>query len=51
MKTQHQVTTANSHIWHCTRTAGSADVKGQNLFHVRNKITCSTNCITTLYPL
>jgi hypothetical protein len=36
-----------------THTAGSADVKVQNTFHVRNNITCSTNCkyrtATTLY--
>jgi len=30
----------NSHIGHCTRTAGSADVKVQG----RNNITCSKNC-------
>ena len=34
----------NSHIVHCTQTAGSADVKVQNIFHVRNNITCSTDC-------
>ena len=34
----------NSHIVHCTHTAGSADVNVQSTFHVRNKITCSTNC-------
>ena len=33
-----------SHIGHCTQTAGSADVKTQNVFHGRNNITCSTNC-------
>ena len=31
-------------IGHCTRTAESADVKVQNIFHGRNNITCSTNC-------
>ena len=30
----------NSHIGHCTRTAGSVDVKVQG----RNNITCSKNC-------
>ena len=34
----------NSHIGHCTYTAGSADVKVQNIFHGRNSITCSTDC-------
>ena len=34
----------NSHIGHCTQTAGSANVKVQNIFHGRNNITCSTNC-------
>ena len=33
-----------SHIGHCTQTAGSADVKVQNIFHGRNNITCSTDC-------
>jgi len=34
----------NSHIGHCTQTAGSADVTVQNIFNMRNNITCSTNC-------
>ena len=34
----------NNHIVHCTQTAGSADVKVQNIFHGRNNITCSTDC-------
>ena len=34
----------NSHIEHCTQTAGSADVKVQNIFRGRNNITCSTDC-------
>jgi len=33
----------NSHIGHCTQTAGSADVKVQNIFHGRNKSTWNTN--------
>jgi hypothetical protein len=45
----------NSNISHCTQTAGSANVKVQNLFHVRNNITCSTNCkyrtAATLYAI
>ena len=45
----------NSHIWHCTQTAGSANAKVQNTFHWRNNITCSTDCkyrtIATLYTL
>ena len=34
----------NSHIGHCTRTAGSAGVKVQNIFYGRNNITRGTNC-------
>ena len=34
----------SSHIEQCTRTSESANVKVQNIFHVRNNITCSTNC-------
>ena len=45
----------NSHIWHCTQTAGSAIVKVQNISHVRNNITCSTDCkyrtAATLYTV
>jgi len=45
----------NSHIGCCPQTAGSANVKVQNIFHVRNNITCSTNCkyrtAATLYNL
>ena len=45
----------NSHIGHCTRAAGTADVKVQNTFHVRNNITCSTDCkyrtAATLYTV
>jgi hypothetical protein len=45
----------NSHIGHCTHTAGSANVKVQNIFHGRNYIRCSTNCkyrtAATLYFL
>ena len=32
-----------SHIGQCTHTAGSADVKVQNIFNMRNNITCSIN--------
>jgi len=32
------------HVRHCTQTAESANVKVQNIFLVRNNITCSTNC-------
>jgi len=43
----------NSHIVHCIQTAGSADVKVQNIVHGRNNITCSTDCMyrtaATLY--
>ena len=34
----------SSYIGHCTHTAGSANVKVQNIFHGRNNITCSINC-------
>ena len=44
----------NSHTGHCTHTAGSANVKVQKKFHVRNNITCSTDWkyrkAATLYP-
>ena len=33
----------NSHIVGCTHTAGSANVNVQNIFHLRNNITCSAN--------
>jgi len=29
---------------HCTQTAGSDNVKVENIFHGRNNITCSTDC-------
>ena len=42
-------------LGHCTQTAGSANVKVQNIFHGRNNITCSTECkyrtAVTLYTL
>jgi len=45
----------NSHVGHCTRTAESANVTVQNIFHARNNITRSTNCkyrtAATLYTL
>ena len=45
----------NNHIEHCTHTAGSADVKVQNIFRGRNNITCSTDCkyrtAATLYTV
>ena len=45
----------NSRIGHRTNTAGSADVKVQNIFHGQNNITCSTKCkyrtAATLYTL
>jgi len=36
--------TETSHIRHCSQTAGSANVRIQNIFHGRNNITCNTNC-------
>ena len=45
----------NSHIVHCTQTAGSADAEVQNIFTVGNNITCSANCkyrtAATLYTV
>ena len=45
----------NSHNGRCTHTAGSANVKVQNIFHGRNNITSSTDCeyrtAATLYTL
>jgi len=38
----HQGITENSHIGHCTDTAGSADVKVPNI-NVGNSITCTIN--------
>ena len=44
-----------SHIVHCTHTAGSADVKVQNILQGGNNITCSTDCkyrtAVTLYTV
>jgi hypothetical protein len=42
-KAINQVAAENSHIGQCTHTAESANVKVQNIFHVRNNITWSTN--------
>ena len=43
-KAPNQGTAQNSHNVHCTQTAGSADVKVQNILHGPNNITCSTDC-------
>jgi hypothetical protein len=46
-KARSQGTAKNGHIGHCTlHTAGSADVKVQNILHGRNNITCSTDVNT-----
>jgi hypothetical protein len=37
-------TANNSHIVHCTLTAGSDDVEVQNIFNMGNNITCSAVC-------
>jgi len=41
--------------WACTHTLGSTNVKVQNIFHIQNNITCSTNCkhrkAATIYTL
>ena len=54
-KARNYGSTKNIHIWHCTQTAGSADVKVQNIWHGRNNITCSTDCkyrtAATLYAV
>jgi len=42
-KAINQGTVESSHIRQCIHTAESANVKVQNIFHVRNNITCSTN--------
>ena len=48
-------TTEHTHIVHCTHTTGSANVKVQNMFNVRNNMTCSKQCkyrtTATLYTL
>ena len=43
-KAGNQGTAESSHSGHCTLTAVSADVKVQNIFNMRNNITCSINC-------
>jgi len=43
-KARNQGFTETSHTERCTQTAGSADVKVQNIFQGRNIITCSTDC-------
>ena len=53
---KHEIKTAdNSHIGHSTQTAGSADVKVQNILQGGNNITCSTDCkyrtAVTLYTV
>ena len=55
VRARNQGTTKDSHIGHCTHTAESANVNIQNIFNMRNNITCSTNCkyrtAATLYTL
>jgi len=43
-KAQNRGITETNHIGHCTQTAGSADIKVENIFHGRNNIMCNTNC-------
>lgn len=43
-KARNQESTKNSHIVHRTLTEVNADVKVQNMFNLRNNITCTTNC-------
>jgi hypothetical protein len=51
-KARYQGTTENSHIGHCTRTAGSTDVKYRTL-NMGNSFICSIYCFyrtaATLY--
>jgi hypothetical protein len=42
-KAINQGTAENGHIGNCTHISESANIKAQNIFHVRNNITCSTN--------
>ena len=44
MKVRNQGNADNSHIGHCILTAESANVEAQDMFNVRNNITCSTDC-------
>jgi hypothetical protein len=41
-------------VGHCTHTSGSANIKVQYIFNIRNNITCSTSCksecCNTVYP-
>jgi hypothetical protein len=46
-KARNQGTTKNSHTGYCTHTAGSTDVKAQNIFHVRNYITYVAKNVNT----
>ena len=41
---QNQGTANNNHIRHCTHTTESTNINVQNIIHMRNNITCSTNC-------
>ena len=41
---QNEGNANNSHMRHCAHTTESTNVNVQNIFHMRNKITCSTNC-------
>ena len=54
-ETYRENTKSNSHIVHCTQTAGSANVKVQNMFYGRNNITFSADCkyrtAATLYTV
>ena len=43
-KARNRGFTETSHIVHCAQTAKIANVKVQYIFHVRNNITCNTNC-------
>ena len=43
-KAWNQGTTKNNYVGHCTDTLGSANVNVQNIFPMKNNITCSTDC-------
>ena len=43
-KARSKGTVDNSHIGHCTHTAGSANVQVQTVFNMASNITCSIYC-------
>jgi molybdenum cofactor biosynthesis enzyme len=41
---KHEIKEQQKNIGHCTHTSESTNVTVQIIFHVRNNITCGTNC-------